>query len=229
MIKLFLWWGSGGRLVLKWYLPQIIRPIKNLIDYPLEDVRDIKMTPIEELYRSMEACTNEAAGWDSFIEKQLGDPYAGYDAGKVIRIPKSPVEWIREVLYILRPVATATALLLANRSINGSGNSPKGRQWPLWGLALGLELFALYPELKRVIFERNPIGIDRHYPPEQDLAWEMSIQESEERYLRVFGLFYHLLREPFYSMGMQKSIDWMLDGISAWRLLKPLAGNILRD
>jgi hypothetical protein len=226
MIKLFLWWSSGGRLVLKWYLPQIIRPIKRLIDYPLDVNRDVKMNPIEEMYRSMEACTNEANGWDSFIEKQLGDPFAGYDAEKVIRIPKSPVEWIREVLYILRPVATASAMLLADFPANTSESATRGRQWSFWGLALGLEMFALYPELKKVIFERSPIGIDRHYSPEQDLAWEMSMPESEERYLRVFGLLYHLLREPFYSLGMQKSIDWMLDGISAWRLLKPLAGNI---
>jgi hypothetical protein len=202
-----------------------MRPLKKLLNFPPNE--EIKMTPIEEMYHSMEACTTETGGWDSFIEKQLGDPYAGYDSEKVIRIPKSPMEWIREVLYILRPVATATALLLANPPLSGGDKFAKSRQWALWGLAFGLELFALYPELKSVIFERNPIGIDKHYPPEQDMAWEMSMPESEERYLRMLGLLYNLLREPFYSMGMQKSIDWMLDGISAWRLLKPLAGNLV--
>lgn len=211
-----LWWSSGGRIVLKWYLPKVIRPIKRVLEEDEHLLTDIQKISLDAYCKSMDLCV-EGTDWNDFIASQLGDPFAGQDASKVIQLPKDPMSLIRELLYILRPVATASALLLAK--------DEGKRRWALWSLALVLELFALYPELRTLIWERKPLGMDTRFPPEDSLAWEMSVPETEERYLRLVSLFYNCLREPFYSLGMQRSIDWVLDGVSAWRLLKPLAGN----
>lgn len=203
-------------MVLKWYLPTVIRPIKKLKDSEEEVGKEnLRKVNLESYCRTMDLCV-EGADWNEFIASQMGDPFAGQDPSLLVQLPKEPLAVLRELLYILRPVATASALLLANN---------KNRRWTLWSLALGLELFALYPEIKQLVYERKPLGMDTRFPPEDSLAWEMSVPETEERYLRLVSLFYNFLREPFYSLGMQQSIDWLLDGVSAWRLLKPLAGN----
>ena len=200
-------------MVLKWYLPKVVRPIKRLASEEL--LSSIPEASMESFCKAMDVCV-EGTDWNQFISAQMGDPYACQDPQQLVQLPREPMALVRELLYILRPVATSSALLLANS---------KNRRWALWTLALGLEVFALYPELKQLFFNRQPLGMDTRFPAEDALAWQMSVPETEERYVRLASLLYNLLREPFYSLGMQQSIDWLIDGVSAWRLLKPLAGK----
>jgi hypothetical protein len=78
-----------------------------------------------------------------------------------------------------------------------------------WSSALGLELFASWPEVHQLLFKAS--SIDSH----------SGIEKDEDR-SRTLRLLLFLLREPFYSDFTKSRIDSLKDSLAEWRLLKPL-------
>jgi hypothetical protein len=124
-----------------------------------------------------------------------------------------------EVLRILRPLVYVSGLLITHRRTH----SRMPTMWIFWGLTLGMDLFAEWPQLKRLVWEAFS---GKRFEPAAPAKASKSPIEREERQVRLLKLFLYLLREPLYSNVSRPYLNSVIETLSEWRVLRLLTGKL---
>lgn len=193
VMKVALWTLSGFRKTTGTLMPSSIRAIK-----AKESMQEgLSLSQADLMSKSL----------DSEHPDHL---YAFIKAGRIdplIMMPElvmsqclTRTEQLRELAHIARPVVYASMYIF--------GRNPSVK-WAAWSAALGLELFASWPEIQQHL-SKVP-SIDSH----------SQIEKDEDR-SRTVRLLLFLLREPFYSDFTKSRIDSFKESLGEWKILKPL-------
>jgi hypothetical protein len=147
----------------------------------------------------------------SFIKSRRADAYILMP--ELAMAPaKDLVGRLRELAHIIRPLVYVYGVSMANCRHGGSGGKAK---WAVWGLALGLELFSLYPDLVSLA------SSGKHALLPETERGASPIEKGEGQH-RLAQLFMFLLREPFYDAQAKGHLDKLKGILGEWRVLRPL-------
>lgn len=193
VMKMALWVLSGFRKTTGTLMPSSIRAIKSKATH--QD--GLSLSQADLMAKSLDS--EHPDNLHAFIKAGRIDP--------LIMMPElvmsecyGNLEKLRELAHIARPAVYASMYIF--------GRSPSAK-WAAWSAALGLELFASWPEIQQLL-SKVP-SIKSH----------SQIEKDEDR-SRAVRLLLFLLREPFYSDFTKSRIDSLKESLGEWKILKPL-------